>query len=78
MRHLIIIRSQADAPAAAGVRQIGVQPDVEPHALTMLALLRPDADDAVELESMNADDVRQWVTFGRASISVSAMGHDAP
>jgi hypothetical protein len=76
--HLIVVGGQADATRATGVRKIGVQPDVEPHALAMLALLRPDADDAVELEAMNADDVRQWVTFGRDSISVSAMGHDAP
>jgi len=54
-----------------------MQTDIQPYPLLMLALLRPDADDAVELQAVDSHHVHQWVTFGRGSISCSEIGQDA-
>jgi len=55
--HLVVVRRQADAPAAACLRDVRVQTQIEPDALLMLALGRANAHDTIELEPMNADHI---------------------
>src|SRR5690606_5240256 len=83
LEHERIVHGVRDPSRAPGAREVEAERDVEAHALRPLALRRANADDALELEALDAQAVvwgpkwaslGQWVTSGRGSTSVTSKG----
>jgi len=73
----VVVDGQVDAPRSSGSGYVGMQREVESHALCLLPLARANAHDTVELQAVDPDDVHQCVTRGLVSISKSAIGQVA-